>query len=34
VLVGIVHYFESQHPALSRNFPQRLQDDKGTAFED
>jgi hypothetical protein len=27
VLVGIVHYFESQHPTLGRNFPRRLQDD-------
>jgi len=33
-LVSIVRYFEKQHLSLDRNIWRRLQDDKGTAFEE
>jgi hypothetical protein len=33
-LVSIVRYFESQHLTLSGNIRKRLQNDKGTAFEE
>jgi len=33
-LVSIVRYFESRHLTLSGNIRKRLQDDKGTAFEE
>lgn len=33
-LVSIVRYFESRHLTLSGNIRRRLQDDKGTAFEE